>query len=83
MESLKETGKSTIRYTLTDSRGNITTKEVECWIVDTSDIKKSMTPMYVSSVRNTTKKNGAYVSKENGGLEENSIWKTDPGMPHC
>ena len=34
MDSLKETGKSTIRYTLTDSAGNITTKEVECrsWI---------------------------------------------------
>ena len=78
MESLKETGKSTIRYTLTDSAGNITTKEVECWIVDTSDIQKE----YDTYVRFISpkyyKKNGAYVSKENGGLEENSIWKTDP-----
>ena len=78
MESLKETGKSTIRYTLTDSAGNITTKEVECRIVDTSDIQKE----YDTYVRFISpkyyKKNGAYVSKENGGLEENSIWKTDP-----
>ena len=78
MDSLKETGKSTIRYTLTDSAGNITTKEVECQIVDTSDIPKE----YDTYVRFISpkyyKKNGAYVSKENGGLEENSIWKTDP-----
>ena len=78
MDSLKETGKSTIRYTLTDSAGNITTKEVECRIVDTSDIQKE----YDTYVRFISpkyyKKNGAYVSKENGGLEENSIWKTDP-----
>lgn len=78
MESLKETGKSTIRYTLTDSAGNITTKEVECRIVDTSDIQKE----YDTYVRFISpkyyKKNGAYVSKENGGLEEHSIWKTDP-----
>lgn len=78
MDSLKETGKSTIRYTLTDSAGNITTKEVECWIVDTSDIQKE----YDTYVRFISpkyyKKNGAYVSKENGGLEEHSIWKTDP-----
>ena len=78
MESLKETGKSTIRYTLTDSAGNITTKKVECRIVDTSDIPKE----YDTYVRFISpkyyKKNGAYVSKENGGLEENSIWKTDP-----
>lgn len=78
MDSLKETGKSTIRYTLTDSAGNITTKEVECRIVDTSDIQKE----YDTYVRFISpkyyKKNGAYVSKENGGLEEHSIWKTDP-----
>ena len=78
MDSLKETGKNTIRYTLTDSAGNITTKEVECQIVDTSDIPKE----YDTYVRFISpkyyKKNGAYVSKENGGLEENSIWKTDP-----
>ena len=78
MDSLKETGKSTIRYTLTDSAGNITTKEVECRIVDTSDIPKE----YDTYVRFISpkyyKKNGAYVSKENGGLEEHSIWKTDP-----
>ena len=78
MESLKETGKSRIRYTLTDSAGNITTKEVECRIVDTSDIPKE----YDTYVRFISpkyyKKNGAYVSKENGGLEEHSIWKTDP-----
>ena len=78
MESLKETGKSTIRYTLTDSAGNITTKEVQCSIVDTSDIPKE----YDTYVRFISpkyyKKNGAYVPKENGGLEENSIWKTDP-----
>lgn len=78
MDSLKETGKSTIRYTLTDSAGNVTIKEVQCRIVDTSDIPKE----YETYVRFISpkyyKKNGAYVSKENGGLEENSIWKTDP-----
>lgn len=78
MDSLMETGKSTIRYTLTDSAGNITTKEVQCQIVDTSDIPKE----YDTYVRFISpkyyKKNGAYVSKENGGLEEHSIWKTDP-----
>jgi len=46
--------------------------------VDTSDIPKE----YDTYVRFISpkyyKKNGAYVSKENGGLEENSIWKTDP-----
>ena len=50
MESLKETGKSTIRYTLTDSAGNITTKEVECRIVDTSDIPKEY-DTYVRFIR--------------------------------
>lgn len=78
MDSLKETGKSTIRYTLTDSAGNITTKEVECRIVDTSDIQKEY-DIYVRFISpKYYKKNGAYVSKENGGLEEHSIWKTDP-----
>ena len=46
--------------------------------MDTSDIPKE----YDTYVRFISpkyyKKNGAYVSKENGGLEEHSIWKTDP-----
>lgn len=78
MDTLLETGEGVIRYTLTDSAGNITTKEVQCSIVDTSDIPKE----YDTYVRFISpkyyKKNGAYVPKENGGLEENSIWKTDP-----
>ena len=78
MDTLLETGEGIIRYTLTDSAGNITTKEVQCRIVDTSDIPKE----YDTYVRFISpkyyKKNGAYVSKENGGLEENSIWKTNP-----
>ena len=70
---LHKGGSSTENLTVVDSTGSVYKKQITVHVVDT-------TPVPVKPEGTTRFINEYYYNQpyENGGLEENSIWKTDP-----
>ncbi|MGN1155738.1 MAG: InlB B-repeat-containing protein [Agathobacter sp.] len=67
-----------VTYQAIDSFGNIVTKTITVQVVDTT-VKVSNTRTYYRFISNQFYKDGEnYVPTNKGGLEETSIWKTNP-----
>ncbi len=72
-----ESGSIYVTYQATDSFGNQTLRQITAHIVDTEP-KEDSTREYVRLISSQFYRRGnQYLSKEEGGLEETSVWKQD------
>lgn len=77
--SITEDSEVELTYQATDSFGNVVTKRITVTVTDTR-VKKSMKKTYVRFINREffADEAGNMISANEGGLEENSIWRTNP-----